>query len=155
MKLVKAWLFAFVVMFLLSWLWYGVIVYDFNAQHFAEVLRGEERFSMLLIVLGYLVMAFLLAYIYPKGVAAGEPPVSQGLKFGVTVGLLLVLPWALIEAGSYQFPLGARLLDALYHLVEITIGGMIIGWAYGETSHEEEPVDTEPAAPEPESEFNM
>lgn len=143
MKLIKSWLFAFVIMFLLSWLWYGVIVYDFNAQHFADVLRGEERFSMTLIILGYLVLAFLLAFIYPKGVTEDEPPVSQGFKFGLMMGLLLALPGALIQSGSYEFPLGARLLDALYHLVEITIGGMVIGWAYGapkeSTAEPEEP----------------
>ena len=133
MNLLKAWLISFVVIFALSFLWYGVIVMDYNAVQFADVLRGEEDFSMMLIAVGYLLIAFLLAYIYPRGYnSESGSPVAQGFRFGLMMGLLWALPTAFIESGSYQFPLGARILDAAYHIVEFTIGGTVIGWAYGE-----------------------
>ena len=134
MKLIKAWLISFVVIFLLSMLWYGVIVSGYNAVQFEVVMRGQEDFSMSLIVIGYLILTFLLAYVYPKGYQKeGGSPVSQGLRYGILLGLLWALPTAFIESGSYQFPLGARLLDTLYHIIEFGVAGVIIGWAYGDS----------------------
>jgi len=130
-KTILAWISAFVVIFLLSMLWYGVIVSGYNAQQFANVLRGPEDFSMLLIIIGYLVLAFILAALYPRGYKGNGSPISQGLRFGLWMGLLWALPTALIESGSYQFPLGARLLDAAYHIVEFIIAGLVISWVYG------------------------
>lgn len=130
-KTILAWGAAFVVIFLLSMLWYGVIVSGYNAQQFANVLRGPQDFSMLLIIIGYLVLTFILAALYPRGYSGSGSPTSQGLRFGLWMGLLWALPTALIESGSYQFPLGARLLDTIYNLVEIVIAGLVISWVYG------------------------
>ncbi len=130
-KIILAWISAFIVMFLLSMLWYGVIVSGYNAQQFANILRSPQNFSMLLIIIGYLILTLILATLYPRGYSGSGGPVIQGLRFGLWMGLLWALPTALIESGSYQFPLGARLLDAAYHIVEFLVGGLVISSVYG------------------------
>ena len=59
----------------------------------------------------------LMAYLYPKGYSEGSP-VGEGLKFGILIGLIWILPLGLI-------------LDAVWHLVEEGAGGIVIGLVYG------------------------
>ena len=70
-KLALATLVGFVVMFLISGLWYMVIMKGYYGEQFSEVNR--EEFNMVWIAIGYLVGAFLLAVIYPIGYKSGSP----------------------------------------------------------------------------------
>lgn len=133
----KKWFFAglagFVVMFLLSGLWYMVIMAGFYQTQGAAVNR--EQFNFLFIVLGYLVMAFLMSYIYPIGYKGG-PPAKEGLRFGVLIGLLVWLSSNLILYGVYNVTLPVTLVDSIWHVVEEGIGGIVIAFVYGTASAE-------------------
>ena len=130
-KLLFSWLAGFVVMFLVSGLWYMVLMQDYYSVQFADVNRAEPLMPW--IVVGYLVWALLMAYIYPIGYKDGSP-VKEGLKFGVLIGLISVLPLTLVEHGAYTVPLTATLIDAVYHVVEKGIGGIVIGLVYGSSA---------------------
>jgi len=127
-KLVMSAIAGFVVMFIISGLWYMVLMKGYYNNQFADVYRPE--FKMVWIVIGYLVWAFLMAYIYPIGYKGG-PPVKEGLKFGILVGLISVLPIGLVLYGAHTVPLTGTLVDAIYHVVEKGIGGIVIGVVYG------------------------
>ncbi len=127
-KLVMSAIAGFVVMFIISGLWYLVLMKGYYNDQFADVNRPE--FKMVWIVIGYLVWAFLMAYIYPIGYKGG-PPVKEGLKFGILVGLISVLPISLVLYGAHTVPLTGTLVDAIYHVVEKGIGGIVIGIVYG------------------------
>jgi len=127
-KLVLAWLAGFVVMFLLSGLWYLVIMKNYYQVQFSEVNRAEPM--ILWIFLGYLIAAFLMAYIYPIGYKGGSPA-GEGLKFGILIGLLMALPVGLIFYGAYTIPLSGTFVDIIYQVIEKSIGGVIIGLVYG------------------------
>ena len=126
-----AWLTGFVVMFLLSGLWYMGIMGDYYNEQFAEVNRAAPM--MLWIVLGYLVASFLLAYIYPIGYKGGAPA-KEGLRFGLFMGLVMSLPVGLILYGVNTIPLSGTLVDTIYQVVEKTIGGLVIGIVYGSSA---------------------
>ncbi|MCK4578260.1 MAG: DUF1761 family protein [Candidatus Marinimicrobia bacterium] len=130
-KLLMAWLAAFVVMFVVSFVWYNYIIAECNAEQFKDVLRAEK--SMGLIAVGYLVISFLLAYVYPIGYQGGTP-MSEGMRFGIIMGLIVAVPAALISAGAYNMPLGANIVDAIYRIVEITLGAMAMAVVYGDLS---------------------
>ena len=129
-KMVQATLGSFVAMYSLSFIWYGFLAKGFNDQQFMMVLRGPQDFSPLSIAMGYFLLAVLLAYIYPFGYRGGRSG-SQGLRFGIMMGLLIALPAALISSGAYKLPLAANLVDATYRIVEMGVGGLIIGRLYG------------------------
>jgi len=119
---------GFAVMFSISGLWYLVIMGNFYSTQFAEVNRPDD--NMLWIVIGYIVAAILLAFIYPIGYKGGDP-VKEGLRFGILIGLIMTLPMALILFGVYKFPLTGSLVNTIYQVVEKSIGGIVIGLVYG------------------------
>ena len=127
-KMLQAWLAGFVVMYIISFIWYLFIIEPYNAKQFAEVAR--EEMSMTMITLGYLVLTFLMSYMYPIGYRGGSP-LNEGMRFGVLVGLTVSIPAALIFSGTYNMPLAANLIDGIYHTAEITIGSIVMALIYG------------------------
>ncbi|MCH6573923.1 MAG: hypothetical protein IH795_01780 [Bacteroidetes bacterium] len=90
----------------------------------------DEDFSLPLIAVGYMIQAFLLAYIFPIGFGGGSA-VKEGLRFGVILGSLFALPGAFIFAAVYKMPLEGNIIDAIYHIVEFSVGGIVIAKIYG------------------------
>ena len=129
-KMVMAWLGAFAVMFILSFVWHVPLMGDFYAENYAEVNLTEEEFSMLYLVMGYLIMSFMMSYMYPIGFGGG-PAIKEGLKFGAMLGIFMSFSKAFIFAAVYKMPLDANLIDAVYHVVELAIGGIVIAKIYG------------------------
>jgi len=132
---VKKWLLAglvgFVVMFILSGLWYMLIMDAFYRGQCGAVMR--EQFNFISIVLCYLVMAFLMSYIYPVGYKGGSP-VKEGLRFGVLIGLLVWLSSNLLLYGAHNVTLTATLVDSGWHIIEEGIGGIVIALVHGTAS---------------------
>jgi len=132
---VKKWFLAglvgFVVMFVLSGLWYMLIMDAFYREQVGALMR--EQYNFIFIVLGYLVMAFLMSYIYPIGYK-GDSPAKEGLRFGVLIGLLVWLSSNLILYGAHNITLSATLVDSGWHVVEEGIGGLVIALVYGTAS---------------------
>jgi hypothetical protein len=122
-KFIIATLAAFVVMFLLGGLWHVTLLGDFYTAQ-TEVL------------LGVLILAFLMALVYPIGYKGGSP-VREGLRFGVLIGLIWILPWSVIIHGIWKYPLLCVIVDSVWHIVEQGIGGLIIGIIYGKGSEVE------------------
>ena len=130
-KLILATVLGFVVMFLISGLWYLIIMKGYYNEQFPEVFRQESK--MIWIAIGYLVGAFLLALIYPIGYKGGAP-MSEGLRFGILMGLFIALPMGLTLYGVYTIPLIPSIINIVYQVVEKGIGGLFIGLVYGKSS---------------------
>ena len=125
-KMILACVAGFVVMFLLAGLWHMVIM-----DEMYDLPTAREEPLMGFIALAFVILALLMAYMYPKGYSGGSP-VGEGLKFGVLVGLVWILPLSLIlYAVSKDFSLNVLIVDALWHLVEEGAGGAVIGLVYG------------------------
>lgn len=122
---ISAWFVSFLVMYILSVLWYGFIIADYNSVQFAAVLRGPETFSMQKITVGYLLLPALLTLIYPFGYKGGNR-VNEGFRFGLLMGVFWAFPAAFINSGAYEFPLLPAFVDAVYHTGEITLGGIAV-----------------------------
>ena len=127
-KMLYAWLAGAAGMLILGGLWHTVIMGDFYNEQGATAIRQEPK--MLFIILGILVMALLMAYMYPLGYKGGSP-VTEGLKFGVLIGLLVFLTFNLILHGAFNVTLAGALVDAGWHVVEEGVGGIIIAMVYG------------------------
>ena len=117
-----------IVMWLLGGGWHMLIMSEYYAGNSVAEPLAEPR--MPFIIIGYVILALLMSYIYPKGYSGGG--VVEGLKFGVLMGLVWVLPHAVILHGVYYGATGKLILvDAIWHLVEQGIGGIVIALIYG------------------------
>ncbi len=114
------------VMFLLAGLWHMALMSDLYA---GDLNRAEPILP--LIAVSYLILALLMAYMYPKG-TEGTNKIANGVKFGSLVGLIWVLPHALIlHAVTEGGALNVILIDAVWHVVEQSCGGVVIAFIYG------------------------
>lgn len=84
-----------------------------------------------ILLLAYIVLALIMAYIYPLGYKGGKP-ILEGLRFGMIIGILWVFPHELAMMGAHE---GKSILYVLqnsgWHIIEQGIGGIIIGLIYG------------------------
>ena len=142
-RVIKAAAGGFVAMFVISFIWYGVVMADWYETNYVNIMRAEADISMLNIALGYIIMALLLAYAYTYGYKGGSGT-SEGMRFGVLMGLIIGLPLAFIGAGAWNIELGPSLVDGIYKVVEIGVGGTVIGLLYGT---DEAPAPAPAAAP--------
>lgn len=115
-----------VAMWLLAGLWHLVIVPSFYSTHGGV----EHHEGGWMISVGYLLLAVVMAYMYPS-LSRGGRPIREGLKLGLMVGFLWVTPHALVRAGAHDGSLTYIAINGAWHLVEQAVGGAIIGLVYG------------------------
>ena len=133
-KLLLATVLAAAVFFFLGWLWYGMLMTDFynaNAGSATGVPREMPEFMYL--ILGELVMAFVMAYNFPKW-SRGNYSMSQGFQYGAWFGLFAGLGLTLIAYSTTNiWTLKAVLSEAIYGIISAGIAGIVIAliWASG------------------------
>ena len=120
-----------IVTFLLGGLWHALILADFYESHMAALARTEP--NMMMVALGSLVIAVLMAYTYPLGYKGGSA-VTEGFRFGALIGLIWVLPLSLIFSGIWNYPLVAVFVDSAWHIVEQGMTGIVIALIYGNSA---------------------
>jgi hypothetical protein len=118
-----------VVMFALSGLWYQVLT---AGQHTGGLYEKfvREHYNMLFLLLGYAVLAFLMAKIYPIGYKGGAP-FKEGLVFGALIGLVVGLSNNLVYYAVWNVSLSVQLLDSAWQVVEKGFGGLAIALVWG------------------------
>jgi hypothetical protein len=124
-KFILATLAGGVAMWLLAGLWHQLIM---DAFYTSETHATHEGTGI--IFLAYVVLAILMAYIYPFGYRGGKPAI-EGLRFGLIIGLLWVFPHGLAMAGAHGDSLSYVFKNAAWHMIEQGFGGIIIGLVYG------------------------
>ena len=124
-KIVLASLAGGIGMWILAGIWHELILANFYENATQATHEGTG-----IILVAYLVLGALMAYLYPLGYKGGRP-VIEGLRFGMVIGLLWVFPHELAMAGAHGEPLSYVFKNAGWHMVEQGIGGIIIGLLYG------------------------
>jgi hypothetical protein len=124
---------AFFVGFLLSGVWHVLLMAEFYESNAAGTARETPLFWA--VGLGYLVVGFIMAYMYPKGYEGGSA-VSEGLKFGAIIGLLWWLPTNLVFYGAMEGSFAIVLVDGGWHVVEQGLAGVALAMVYGRPAQE-------------------
>jgi hypothetical protein len=125
-KLLLSTIGAGVVMLGLSLLWHVVLMSDLYAS---DISRPEP--IMYLIVGSYFGLALVMSYMYPKGIE-GTNKIANGLKFGALIGIIWIVPLSVIMyAATVGTPIKVIGIDAIWHIVEGGIGGVVIAMIYG------------------------
>ena len=127
-KFLLALVLSFIVMFVLSFVWHDALMGDYYKTNDPSI---KDEVHIPFVALGYYILALLMVYIYPKGFKGGSP-VGEGLRFGLFIGLLWLLPRSVVLYGVLEGSSGVLVIvDSVWHLVEQGIGGIIIGLVHG------------------------
>ena len=121
---------AALVMFSLAGLYTGVLARAFIASHVDPALLRTPP-NLALVFGGYAVLALMMSVLYARvGRSAGAPAWS-GVRFGLVVAILWLMPYSLVLFGVYRFPYLALPIDFGWALVEQGLGGLVIGLIHG------------------------
>lgn len=132
MKLIISTIVVAIFFFFFGWLIYGVILAN-ALPTMAKFMRPESDFKWWALIVGMIIEAFLLSFIYMK-TYKGVAPFKEGVIFGFVIGLLKSLPYMFYMWATYQVPYREVLPDAISMGVTILIAGIIIGLIFGKKS---------------------
>ena len=106
------------------------IMKDFYMQHSPDM---SDNPNLMLILFGYLILALIMSYIFPKGQGSGGA-IGEGLRFGMLMGLIWTLPHGIVVQAAAEKGILFPLADSLWHMVEQGVGGIIMALIYGKKS---------------------
>lgn len=107
-------------MWVVGGLWHNLILPIFSNT--AEA----HHDGLFIALIAYFVLALLMAYIFSLSYQKGKFIVLEGLKMGIVIGILWVFPHGLALAGTNDTSIVYEIKNAVYHVVEQGIGGIII-----------------------------
>lgn len=84
--------------------------------------------GLFLTLMAYFLLAFLMSLMYAN--YRKSPGLVKGLMTGMLAGVLWVLPHGIAMAATHGTPLFYEFTNALYHLFEQGLGGIIIFYSF-------------------------
>jgi len=120
-----------VVMFLLDYLFYGILMRDF----FSQCCMNEWP-NWPYLILGMLIFIFMFCMMYPKGVE-GSNKTQQGLRYGIMVAILVFVPMGFIWFSLFPTEtcggISEYLVDMVFRVVQMAVIGVIVAHLSGVT----------------------
>jgi uncharacterized protein YqhQ len=129
-KFIIAWIVLFVVWLLGDFVVHGVLLRS-DYMQLTNLFRteGEEQKYFPLMILAHVILSGALAWIYARG-AEAKPWMAQGVRFGVAVALLAVVPNYMIYFVVQPMPGDVVIKQILCEGVLMVILGTIVAWLY-------------------------
>jgi hypothetical protein len=127
-------LISVVVIFVLSmafgFLVHGTILRNEYLKLVPNLMRGEAdgqaHFAWML--LATLSSAIGFSWIYIRGREAGKPWLGQGVRFGIAMVLVAVIPLFLINYAVSPFPSDLVAQQIVYESITVVIMGIVVAW---------------------------
>jgi hypothetical protein len=129
-KFLIAWLVLFVAWFLGSFVVHGVLLHS-DYMQMSQLFRPESDQTRYfpLMVLAHLILSGAFVWIYVRGVES-KPWLAQGVRFGVAIALLTIVPTYLIYFVIQPMPEGVVIKQILFDGVLLVLLGAIVAWLY-------------------------
>jgi hypothetical protein len=129
-KFIIAWIVLFVAWFLGSFVVHGVLLRS-DYMQLTNLFRaeGDEQKYFPLMILAHVILSGALVWIYARG-AEAKPWMAQGVRFGVAVALLTVVPSYMIYFVVQPMPGEVVIKQIVYDGVLVVILGTIVAWLY-------------------------
>lgn len=130
MKLVLSTIVVGIVLFLLGWVVYGMILMDFFKKYYGHIWRSEEDYKIWAFAIANFAQAFFMYLIYSKGYSGGSP-LTEGLRFGVLIGLFVTIPYILYTWGGMTVGYVGVIVDGIISFIFIVIAAVITAYIHG------------------------
>lgn len=129
-KFLVAWLVVFVAWMVGSFIVHGTLLYADYAKlpHlFRPEAEAQQYFHLM--ILAHVIMAGAFVWIYSRGVE-NAPWLPQGLRFGLAVALLTVVPTYTIYYVVQPMPGGHVAKQIVFDGILLLILAVIVAWLY-------------------------
>ena len=132
-KFLIAWIVLFAAWFLGSFLVHGVLLRsDYMQLTSLFRVEGDQRKYFPLMIVAHVVLAGAFVWIYARG-AEAKPWMAQGVRFGLAVSLLTVVPTYMIYFVIQPMPGDVVIKQIVCDGVLTIILGMVVAWLYRDT----------------------
>jgi hypothetical protein len=133
-KFIIAWVVVLVAWFLGSFVVHAVLLRaDYMQLTTLFRTEGDQQTFFPLMILAHVIMAGAFVWIYARGVEA-KPWLSQGLRFGVAVALLMIVPIYLIYYVVQPMPGELVAKQITFDGILTIVLGTLVAWLYRGTS---------------------
>ena len=133
-RFIIGWVVIFIVWFLGSFVVHGVLLHD-DYSRLGSLFRTEAESQSFfpLMVLAHVMLSGALVWIYSRGVEA-KPWLSQGLRFGVAVAFLTVVPTYIIYYVVQPMPGGLVVKQIVFDGILMLILGCVTAFVYRQSA---------------------
>ena len=131
-KFIIAWIAIFIAWMAGSFVVHGALLHD-DYMKLANLFRPEADAQKLFpsMILAHVILAGAFVWIYSRGVEA-RPWLPQGLRFGVAVALLTIVPFYMIYYVVQPMPAMVVVKQIVFDGILTLILGMIVAFVYKE-----------------------
>jgi hypothetical protein len=133
-KFVIAWIALFVAWLVGSFVVHGVLLRpDYMQLNNLFRAEGDQQKYFPLMLLAHVILSGAFVWIYARGVEA-KPWVAQGVRFGIAVALLTIVPTYMIYFVVQPMPTSVVIKQIVFDGALMVILGMIAAWLYRGTA---------------------
>ena len=113
---------------LLGWLVHGFLLAGDYSSLVGTIMRSPEEASGYLhwMLVADVCIGFAMTWIYRQGIDAGKSALSQGLRFGVAVALLTVVPQFLIYYAVERLPAALVHKQLIFDSLRMIVLGVLV-----------------------------
>jgi hypothetical protein len=129
-KFIIAWIVVFIVWFLGSFVVHGLLLHDDYAR-LTNLFRSEADSQSFfpLMILAHVILSGALVWIYSRGVET-TPWLPQGIRFGIAVALLTVVPTYMIYYVVQPMPGVTVVKQIVFDGILMLILGAVVAFMY-------------------------
>jgi hypothetical protein len=129
-RFIIAWIVLFIAWLLGSFVIHGVLLHS-DYMHLTGLFRTEadQQKYFPLMILAHVILSGAFVWIYARG-AEPKPWMAQGVRFGVAVALLTIVPSYTIYYVVQPMPGEVVIKQILFDGVLTVILGTIVAWLY-------------------------
>lgn len=134
-RFVVAWVVAFVVWMAGSFVVHGTLLaadYAKLPNLFRPEADAQQYFPLML--LAHAIMAGAFVWIYARG-AEAKPWLGQGLRYGIAIALLTVVPMYMIYYAVQPMPGMAVVKQIVFDGILLLVLGAVVAFLYRDTAH--------------------
>jgi len=133
-KFLLGWLVVFVAWMAGSFVVHGALLgADYTALQGKLFRTPEDSHQYIpLMLLAHVLLAASFVWIYTRGREPGKPWMGQGVRFGIAVALLTVVPTYMIYFVVQPTPAELALKQGLFDGVLLILLGIIVAWWFRE-----------------------
>lgn len=128
-RFVMAWVVLFVARMVEGMVVHGMLLgADYRAlpQLFRAEVDAQGYFGWM--IGAHVLIAGAFVWIYERGVSPDKPWLGQGLRFGIAVALLTVVPTYLIYYAVQPLPGILVVKQVVFDAIALLVFGVIVGW---------------------------